>query len=87
MPWTQRTVLGESAFATFKGFYEHCFVKHDLEDGKWMFYYFGMEDLAVVWRQTVVMWTVPHHVPAIPRRSVQQRLYVWPMLPSMELMW
>lgn len=33
---------------TFKGFYEHCFVKHDLADGKWMFYYSGMEDLAVV---------------------------------------
>lgn len=33
---------------TFKGFYEHCFAKHDLADGKYMFYYSGMEDLAVV---------------------------------------
>ncbi|MBQ5993534.1 MAG: hypothetical protein IJL57_04285 [Bacteroidales bacterium] len=47
---THTALYGDERFmeCTFKGFYEHCFVKHDLEDGKWMFYYPGMEDLAVV---------------------------------------
>ena len=33
---------------TFKGFYNHCIVKHELEDGKWMFFYSGTNNLAVV---------------------------------------
>lgn len=33
---------------TFKGFYNHCIVKHELEDGKWMFFYPGTNNLAVV---------------------------------------
>lgn len=47
---THTALYGDERFmeCTFKGFYEHCFVKHDLEDGKWMFYYPGMKDLAVV---------------------------------------
>ena len=33
---------------TFKGGYNHCIVKHELEDGKWMFFYPGTNNLAVV---------------------------------------
>lgn len=47
---THIALYGDERFmeCTFKGFYEHCFVKHGLEDGKWMFYYPGTRDLAVV---------------------------------------
>ncbi len=33
---------------TFKGFYNHCVVKRELEDGKWMFFYSDTNTLAVV---------------------------------------
>lgn len=31
-----------------KGYYTHCWVKHDLDDGKWVFFYPGTNNLAVV---------------------------------------
>lgn len=47
---THTAAFGDERFmeCVFKGFYSHCVAKHDLEDGKWMFYYPNTDNLAVV---------------------------------------
>ena len=47
---THTAAFGDERFmeCASKGFYSHCVAKHDLEDGKWMFYYPNTDNIAVV---------------------------------------
>ena len=47
---THTATYGDKKYmvCTDKGFYTHCYAKHDLPDGKWMFYHPDTKKLAVV---------------------------------------
>ena len=49
-PQTYTATYGDEKYMVclHKGFYTHCYAKHDLPDGKWMFYYPDTKNLAVV---------------------------------------